>query len=221
MSKRLLFAVVMAGLVACLMSRPVSAQDDISTNAATSFNAASHVQLLPAAPGGGSASIPAQPASDDYMYSKYDLFVGYSELSGTVQNGGEAALTWNLTHNVGFTFDFSGHYNSPFNEGQTTLLFLVGPKFTHYLTKDGRYQIFAHVLVGGGHYSINDFCDDGCSASMTGLTIAPGGGFDWVSSGGKWGWRVVDVDFVNTQFPNSFSHSSYRLSTGLLWHFGH
>ena len=115
MSKRWILVVVLAGFVACMIAGPASAQDDASTtNTATSFNAASHVRLLPATPGGGSASSPAQPkpASDEGIENKYDFFVGYSELSGSIQNGGEAAFTWNVTHNVGITADVSGHFNS-------------------------------------------------------------------------------------------------------------
>lgn len=121
--------------------------------------------------------------AQDQMESKVDVFAGYSFASHHQQNNANANLhgygfgfVVNLSRNIGFEADFSGHNgkSTPFSNSSTTTTtttpatpglipstfsetnnadqklfsFLFGPKITHHV---GNFQLFTHLLVGGLH----------------------------------------------------------------------
>ena len=143
--------------------------------------------------------------------SKVDVFGGYSyvhsdpnTLPSGDASGWEASLTYNANKWLGIKADFDGHYCCD----QTMHNFLFGPQinFGH-----DKVRGFVHGLVGASHGTSGGFSD-------TVLGFAFGGGVDW-KVGSKVSWRVAQVDYLGTRYGDA-TQNNFRLSTGLVFHFG-
>jgi hypothetical protein len=122
----------------------------------------------------------------------YELFGGYSydRHGNTSLNGWNAALTRNLTDQIGVTADLSGHYMSgeyDFAEehkvdGQARLhSFRAGPQFTARFLGSGN-AVFGNVLLGATRYYLSGRPAGGRGSpgqvSETGFSLAAGAGLD-------------------------------------------
>jgi hypothetical protein len=145
------------------------------------------------------------------------LFAGYSFLSFNSQpfgfadrtslNGLTIAPSFNLTHEFGITAQLSGQYGSQLSVRNAT----VGPQviFTR-----GNMLFFGHLLIGKGR----TFVKVGNGAGDSARALELGGGID-LGLSTHFSVRAVQADFVHNSFFNG-SQSSFRISTGLVYHLG-
>jgi hypothetical protein len=142
---------------------------------------------------------------------KVEVFGGYSyerfRPSPDVNfNGWEASGQYKFTNWLGGVADFDGHYGSIAGVSSSVHTFLFGPQVSF----PARISPFAHVLIGGAHFS-------GGGASDTSFSTAIGGGID-AKVGHNLSWRIIQGDYVMTQFFNDTQHNA-RLSTGIVFRF--
>ena len=135
---------------------------------------------------------PSTPAQD-----KVELFGGYSYMrfqSGNL-NGWEIAGQYKFADWLGGVADFDGHYGSPHGIGTSTYTYLFGPQ----VSLPSRVSPFA----GFGSSS---------------FSLALGGGIDVGLFHDQFYWRVIQTDYVMTQF-GSHAQNNFRASTGIVIRF--
>jgi hypothetical protein len=167
-------------------------------------------------------------------------------------HGYSAAVTYNFSKNIGLEANFSGHNGSStvYSQaatvntngekeatGQDLYSYTFGPKLTLPL---GNFAIFTHFLVGAAHVheSAVDKCilatggetscfnTDYINVHGDGMAFKTGGGVDW--NHGRWGIRILEVDYVRNQAsvtetctgcnaPENFTigANNFELSTGV------
>ena len=121
-------------------------------------------------------------------------------------NGWEASGQYKFTDWLGGVADFDGHYGSIAGVSSSVHSFLFGPQVSF----PARISPFAHVLIGGAHFS-------GGGATDTSFSTAVGGGIDAKIKHGL-SWRIIQGDYVMTRFFNDTQHNG-RLSTGIVFRF--
>ena len=162
-----------------------------------------------------------------------NVYVGYSHTSTNLVPGQSTGLNgWNgsvegkLFPFIGLVADFSGHYGSqsvpvacplqllppcppqPSNVDVSEYNFLFGPRASF---SAGKIRPFAEFLVGAGHVNANHG-----AGSDTSFVDALGGGLDYRLFH-AFGWRF-EGDYVQTRFFST-TQNSFRLSTGIVFHF--
>jgi opacity protein-like surface antigen len=130
-----------------------------------------------------------------------------SGLPGANTSGWEASATYNWNKWLGITADVDGHYCCSGTD-QNLYDFLFGPQIN---LGHGKLSPYVHGLVGVGHGSAGGFSENA-------FAFALGGGVDW-NIHKRWGWRVVQADYLGTHFA-SYTQNNFRLSTGLVFRFG-
>lgn len=118
--------------------------------------------------------------------------------------GWNVAVTGNFTHVLGITADFSGVYNSR-RTNSSAYTYTIGPVLTARLPV---VQPFVHVLFGGAtlfvpHLNTNAFA------------ILAGGGLDIGLRKGI-GLRLVQADWLRTQYTDQTFGKQVRVSAGLV-----
>jgi hypothetical protein len=136
-------------------------------------------------------------------------------------HGYAASATYNATKNIGLEANFSGHNGSPLlaseaptssnngyveHSGQDIYTYTFGPKLTLPI---GHFAAYTHFLVGGmhAHQAFNEVCvpatGSTCSGTPntanfkgTGMAFKTGAGLDW--NRGRWGIRVLEVDYIHS-----------------------
>jgi hypothetical protein len=99
--------------------------------------------------------------------------------------------------------------------------FLFGPVVSYSF---GKARISGHVTVGVAkqHYSVDDTANEGGSFSHenTNFAAGVGGAFDWMFTD-RWGWRVLQFDYLTSNFQGQFSSrlNNVRGSTGFIVRF--
>jgi hypothetical protein len=146
-----------------------------------------------------------------HAQDKVELFGGYTyerfRISPNANlNGWEFSGQYKVNSWVGGMADFDGHYGSIGGVSSSVHTFLFGPQVSF----PARVSPFAHVLLGGGHLS-------GGGASDTSFSMAIGGGID-AKVGHRFSWRIVQGDYVMTQFFSNTQNNG-RLSTGIVFRF--
>jgi hypothetical protein len=146
-----------------------------------------------------------------HAQDKVQLFGGYSYMhfdnSPSVSlNGWELSGQYKFNDWLGGVADFSGHYGSQFGISQSVHTFLFGPQVSF----PARVSPFAHVLIGGAHFSAG-------GASDTSFSTAIGAGFD-TDIGHNLSWRIFQADYVYTHFFGS-TQNNVRVSTGIVFRF--
>lgn len=175
-------------------------------------------------------------------------------------HGYALSAAYNFNKYIGLEANFSGHNgtstlyseaptsgNNGYKDvaGEDIYTYVFGPKLTLPL---GNFSLFTHILVGGSHVHAGgtDKCvpevgnSSSCSgnpvqffrASGSGMAVKTGGGVDW--NHGRWGIRILELDYVHSQvfvtdsetcsgcqtYGNDGSWSGVELSTGVTFHFG-
>jgi hypothetical protein len=151
------------------------------------------------------ASLPA--AAQD----KVEVFGGYSYMrfrpgNDLNLNGWEASAQYKFKDWLGGVADFDGHYGSPSGIGTSVHTFLFGPQ----VSLPSRVSPFAHVLLGGAHFSAAGFSD-------TSFSMAIGGGMDAEIKQGI-SWRIIQGDYLLTRFASQTQNNG-RISTGVIFRF--
>ena len=138
---------------------------------------------------------------------KVELFGGaqYEHLQpGYNAVGWNASVTGNFKHILGITGDFSGVYNS--HRGSSSVYtYTVGPVLTARLPV---VQPFVHALFGGATMS-----RPGVNESTFAMFV--GGGLDIGLRKGI-GLRLVQADWLMTQFRDETQNRQGRVSAGLV-----
>jgi len=118
--------------------------------------------------------------------------------------GWNGSLTGKFKHVLGITADFSGVYKShPFSSSVHT--YTVGPVLTARLPV---VQPFVHALFGGATIS-------GGGVSDNAFAMFFGGGLDIGLRKGI-GIRIVQADWLMTQFNSQTQNSQGRVSAGIV-----
>jgi len=197
-----------------------------------------------------------------YSYGTNNFFNGYYEgLPGaSALNGYGVAFTVNLNDHIGMEANFTGHnggsstiLNEPATANyngeeiasgnQALYTYAFGPKLSQDV---GNFSLFTHFLVGGTHMSqsLTETCTNAgypypCGTpnpevtkqAGSGFAFKTGGGVDW--NHGRWGIRILEVDYVHGQMVSSFngnlddlaslatSGNNFELNTGITFNFGH
>src|SRR5271168_2564478 len=142
---------------------------------------------------------------------KVEIFGGYSylRLDSSPQvnlNGWEASGQYKITNWFGAVADFSGDYGSPIGVSSSLHTFLFGPQVSWH----ARVSPFAHVLLGGAHFSAG-------GGSTTTFASAIGGGIDTRITD-RFSWRIIQGDYLITRF-GSQTQNNARVSTGIVVRF--
>ena len=150
--------------------------------------------------------------------SKLDIFGGYSYLRAAPggglpdvdASGWEGSVAYNWNHWLALKGDVDGHYccNTPGTGRASVYNFLAGPQFN---LGHGEFAPYLHGLVGGSHGSQGSFSD-------TVLAFALGGGLD-IRLSHRIAFRLLQADYLGTRYASQ-TQSNFRLSTGLVFHFG-
>jgi len=146
-----------------------------------------------------------------HAQDKVQLFGGYSYMhfdsSPSVSlNGWGLSGQYKFTDWLGGVADFDGHYGSQFGVSESVHSFLFGPQ----VSWPARVSPFAHVLIGGSHFSSD-------AGSDTSFSTAIGAGFD-TEIGHNLSWRIVQADYVYTHFFGS-TQNNVRVTTGIVFRF--
>jgi hypothetical protein len=118
--------------------------------------------------------------------------------------GWNAAVTGNFKHVLGITGDFSGAYKSNIDFHSYT----VGPVLTARLPV---VQPFVHALFGGATFTAS-------GTSATDFAMLLGGGLDLGLRKGI-GIRLIQADWLSTQFGGTVNNSNGRASAGIVLKF--
>src|SRR6185312_10296363 len=121
--------------------------------------------------------------------------------------GWNAALTGNFKHVLGITADVSGAYNSH-RANSSVYTYTVGPVLTARLPV---VQPFIHALFGGVTFSSGRVNDNA-------FAMFVGGGLDIGLRKGI-GLRLLQADWLMTQFNNQSQNRQCRISAGLVLKF--
>lgn len=179
----------------------------------------------------------------------------YGPFGSQALSGYSAAFAVNFNNHIGMEANFSGHngtstiLNEPvtatidgdrITSNQNVYTYAFGPKLFETV---GHFTLFTHFLVGGVHLNqtytetCTPYSGGSCSTTRTvitqkgtGLSFMTGGGVDW--NHGRWGIRILEVDYVHGQMVSAFSSptlslsslstsaSNFQLATGLTFNFG-
>ena len=170
-------------------------------------------------------------------YSKMEVFGGYqylrvgnANIEGYVTdlnaNGWDATLIYNITHFIGVAADFSGAYSTKTISGLGTghaheYSYTFGPVFT--FNRKGNLQPFLHALEGGGQVGASGCAEGGggCISvpSQSGFLMAAGGGID-MKFKKSLSIRLVQADWVYTDFSGTTEGKNIRVCAGIVYHFG-
>jgi hypothetical protein len=118
--------------------------------------------------------------------------------------GWNLAVTGNFKHVLGITGDFSGAYNSNVDFHSYT----VGPVLSARLPI---VQPFVHALFGGATLSVS-------GTSTTDFAMLIGGGLDIGLRKGI-AIRLIQADWLSTQFGGEVNNSQGRASAGIVLKF--
>ena len=136
---------------------------------------------------------------------RVELFGGYqfTHLQPNFNaNGWNASITGNFKHVLGITGDFSGAYK----EGVHTYTYAGGPVLAARLPV---VQPFVHALFGGMTIG------GATSNSTSGFAMLLGGGLDVGMRKGI-GFRIVQADWISTNFSGTTRNRNVRASAGLV-----
>lgn len=217
MKKQILFAILMLAMIGCLAIAPAQAQDTgkIGIFAGYSYGTSNF------------------GLNANNCYTTWNC-----EAASIGMHGYAVAVSYNFNKNIGFEANFGGHNGGGFiynqvatinNQGyqekqtQDIYTYTFGPKLTLPV---GNFSIFTHALVGAMHAHEADLATCSsvtggptCSSSYvngvemtntgagTGMAFKTGGGVDW--NHGRWGIRILEVDFVHATVPTTISNSPY------------
>jgi hypothetical protein len=134
-------------------------------------------------------------------------------------NGGRADISYLFTQHFAMVGEYSGTHSDLYNvtnNKMNLLTIMAGPRFLMTFKdakgKPGRFTPFAQFLVGDARGSAGAFPVNGTlQPTAECLSMAFGGGLD-VSSARtrRVSFRVLQVDYLNTQLPNLYgTHQNY------------
>jgi hypothetical protein len=152
------------------------------------------------------ASLSAQAQDKAEVFGGYSYMRFHNSPSGNL-NGWEVAGQYKFTDWLGGVADFDGHYGSLGGISTSTYTYLFGPQ----ISWPTRVSPFGHLLLGGAHISA-------AGSGNSSFSMALGGGIDTRIFHDQFYWRVIQGDYLVTQF-RSGSQNNFRFSTGIVIRF--
>jgi Outer membrane protein beta-barrel domain len=152
------------------------------------------------------ASLSAQAQDTAEVFGGYSYMHFHNSGSSNL-NGWEIAGQYKFTEWLGGVADVDGHYGSLGGISTSTYTYLFGPQ----ISLPSRVSPFGHLLLGGAHIS-------GAGFGNSSFAMALGGGIDARISSDRFYWRVIQLDYLITQFGSN-SQNNFRLSTGIVIRF--
>jgi len=133
-------------------------------------------------------------------------------------NGGSGTFIFNLTPRWAAVADIMyAHANNVNNSGQNISIFnyLFGPRYSFRTSH--RFVPYAEVMLGGAKENVNIQFDINRNA----FGFLAGGGVTTTVKP-KWGWTIVQADWIHTRIPNAVNdrQNDIRISTGVTYRFG-
>jgi len=133
-------------------------------------------------------------------------------------NGGYGSMIVHTEHGMALVADLSSaHANNVNSTTQNITVFdyLFGPRF--YYHPASRFTPYAQVLAGGSE----EFSNYVYAQGVTAFAASGGGGLSARLSR-RWGWNIVEADYVYSQLPNAANNrqSDLRISTGITFRLG-
>jgi outer membrane protein OmpA-like peptidoglycan-associated protein len=198
----------------------------------------------------------AQAASGPRLRAKHhdvpkvELFLGYSYLRGVPTlspanrmvdlNGGNASITFNVTHSLGLVGEFGGYNNTQLrltgsganpprlaDSGGSAYTYLFGPRLSY--RRYDRITPFAQALFGGAYASsvtLSNCTGANCTPlpQQNAFALVAGGGLD-IRLSRHLSLRAVQAEYMMTRFNDPATSASQqqndlRLGTGLVFRFG-
>ena len=137
-------------------------------------------------------------------------------------NGFYVSANYDLFRHFGAEAEIADNFADRGTNGNVNIFSgMVGPRFYPFGHK--KVTVFAHVLFGEGYYRVNFPAFGGfppTENTATSFTWEGGGGLEFKRSA-RWSVRIVQVDFGQTKFfGSSQSQNNYRISVGVVYHFG-
>ena len=140
--------------------------------------------------------------------------------------GGDAAVTW--WKGFGIAAGVTGETVSNYAPGVdfSKISYMGGPRYTYTLWKGGptlqrpRLQIFGDGLFGAVHAFSGAFpTAAGINTTANSFALETGGGLNFFFSR-RISVRLLEVDYVRTQLPNSYAgtQNDLRLAFGVSYH---
>jgi len=150
-----------------------------------------------------------------YSLVDYSVFQRYSGPTTFYKfNGWDASFMGRVAPHLGLEADFGGGFSGSYGTTGTSAIYsyMGGPRV---FVDSGKARYYAHALFGG-----MTFTSPG-AISSTSLAVAVGGGADyWFSR--HIGVQVLQADYIhNNNNVLGPSHADFRISTGVVFRFGH
>jgi hypothetical protein len=193
---------------------------------AAPFSATHSINLLP------DSLTPARKpaASHDDNGHHLEVFLGYSFLSNNIAvvddddfrqgvHGYAASVSWFFNKNIALTADFSGHNGSQnfggTDQDEDQYYFIFGPTIAHQI---GSFRISGNFGAGVArqHYSENFSGEFSFGVKQTNFAMRAGGALDWMGKG-HWGIRIVQMDYLFSEFDGTSGVNNLRVSAGIIF----
>lgn len=151
-------------------------------------------------------------SSSTQAQDKVELFGGYSYMRfrnspSANLNGWEISGQYKFTDWLGGVGEFDGHYGTSNGLSTSAYTYLFGPQ----ISLPSRVSPFARLLLGGAHASEAGF-------GSSSFSMALGGGIDVGLFHDQFYWRVIQTDYLTTQFGGR-AQNNFRASTGIVIRF--
>lgn len=154
-----------------------------------------------------------------YVHPTFSIFGKYSgPWTRFGYNGFEASAAFKLIPHLAAEADFTDAFASPNGDSSTVRTFMGGPRiFANF----GNATVYGHLLVGGLTFNLG--------GSGSSYVVAGGGGANfWVTR--HIGVRLIQFDYLHNGFiqaavlgngAGNNTQNNYRVSTGVVFRFGH
>jgi hypothetical protein len=149
-----------------------------------------------------SCAAQAQGLGDKVEISGGYSYMNFGSSPSTNMNGWDLSGQYKFSDWFGAVADLSGNYGS----GASVHTFLFGPQ----VSWPARVSPFAHVLLGGAHFSTTGSSDSSFSAAI-------GAGID-AKVNDRVSWRIIEGDYVPTRFFGATQNNA-RVITAVVIHF--
>jgi hypothetical protein len=148
---------------------------------------------------------------DDLIMNLYGLNLsGFINATAWLALGGEFWGDFTLEHK-------RQNYFSEITD-ERYFYYVFGPRVSLWPRNDLR--VFAQLLIGGADATIdaNYFSSEQRSVFRSSAAVALGIGGDWRFNP-RWSWRVLELNYVGTEFNHNNQHS-FQAATGIVYTFG-
>jgi hypothetical protein len=148
----------------------------------------------------------AQGLSDKIEVSAGYTYMRFGATPAVNLNGWALGGQYKLSGWLGVVADVNGEYGRVGGASSHVYTYLVGPQ----VSWPRRISPFAHVLLGGAHFSGGNF-------TSRSFAYGIGVGIDTKIST-KLSWRIIELDAIPTHLGSNDQHNT-RLLTGIVYRF--